>query len=60
MKQPYTLPVGATIEDLAREIHRDLPEMMKFARLWGHGRYDGQRVHRTETLQDRDVVELHQ
>ena len=60
MKQPYTLPAGATIEDLAREIHRDLPEMMKFARLWGHGRFKGQRVHRTERLRDKDVVEIHQ
>lgn len=58
--KPYTLPVGATIEDLAREIHRDLPEMMRFARIWGAGRFDGQRAHRTEVLHDKDVVEIHQ
>jgi ribosome-interacting GTPase 1 len=58
--RPYTLPIGSTIEDLAAEIHRDLPEMMKFARIWGQGRFDGQRAHRTETLRDKDVVEIHQ
>ena len=58
--RPYTLPVGATVEELAREVHRDLPEKMTFARLWGHGRFKGQRAHRSEVLQDKDVVEIHQ
>ena len=58
--RPYTLPVGSTIADLAAEIHRDLPEMMKFARIWGQDRFDGQRVHKAEVLRDKDVVEIHQ
>ncbi|HTY89280.1 MAG TPA: GTPase [Candidatus Acidoferrum sp.] len=58
--KPFTLPIGATIADLAHLIHRDLPATMKFARLWGHGRFDGQQVHRTEVLRDRDVVEIHE
>ncbi len=60
MEAPFTLPIGATVEELAASIHRDLPEKIKFARLWGPGRHDGQQVHRTETLHDRDVVELHE
>jgi len=60
MDRPYTLPAGATLEDLAREIHREVPEKMKFARIWGPGRHAGQRVHRAEVLRDRDVVEIHQ
>ncbi len=58
--KPYTLPVGSTIEDLAAEIHRDLPVTMKYARIWGQGRFDGQRVHKAEVLHDKDVVEIHQ
>lgn len=58
--KPFTLPVGATVADLARLVHRDLPEAMKFARLWGHGRFEGQSVHRTEVLRDGDVVEIHE
>ena len=57
---PYTLPVGSTIEDLARVIHRELPEKMKFARIWGEGRFDGQQVHRTEVLHDKDIIEIHE
>lgn len=58
--KPFTLPVGSTVEDLAREIHRELPERMKYARIWGDGRFSGQQVHRTEVLHDEDVVEIHQ
>jgi ribosome-interacting GTPase 1 len=58
--KPFLLPAGATVADLARLIHRDLPETMKFARLWGHGRFEGQPVHRTEVLRDGDVVEIHE
>ncbi len=58
--RPFTLPIGSTIEDLAREIHRELPGKMKFARIWGDGRFSGQQVHRTEVLHDRDVVEIHE
>ena len=46
--------------ELARQIHRDLPDRMKFARLWGHSRFEGQQVHKTEVLRDRDVVEIHE
>jgi ribosome-interacting GTPase 1 len=54
------LAQGATVEDLARQIHRELPEKMRYARIWGEGRFAGQQVHRTEALHDRDVVEIHQ
>lgn len=60
MRKPFTLPVGATVLDLARLIHRDLSQTMKFARLWGHGRFEGQQVHKTEPLKDRDIVEIHE
>jgi ribosome-interacting GTPase 1 len=58
--KPFTLDVGATVEDLAREIHQELPQKMKFARAWGEGRFAGQQVHRTEVLRDRDVIEIHE
>ncbi len=60
LHKPFVVSLGATVADLARQIHRDLPETMKFARLWGHTRFDGQQVHKTEILQDRDVVEIHE
>ena len=45
--------------DLAALIHRELPEKLKSARVWGTGVFDGQTVPRDHVLHDKDVVELH-
>jgi len=60
LTKPFVLPEGSTVEALARQIHRDLPETMQFARLWRHGRFPGQQAHKTEALQDGDIVEIHE
>jgi uncharacterized protein len=58
--KPFVLPEGATVQDLAVLVHRDLADRLKFARLWGsHARFDGQQVDRSHVLADGDVVELH-
>ena len=59
MTEPFTLPVGSTVMDLAVDIHRQLAEKLKSARIWGTGVYDGQNVQRTHVLHDKDVIELH-
>jgi ribosome-interacting GTPase 1 len=59
MESPFTLPVGTTVQDLALAIHRELAQKLKSARIWGTGVYDGQSVHLTHVLHDKDVVELH-
>ena len=56
---PFTVPSGSTVLDLAREIHRDLEQTLKFARVWGTGVFEGQTVKRDHELHDADVVELH-
>lgn len=59
MTDPFTLPIGSTVMDLAREIHRQLADNLKSARIWGAGVHDGQNTQRTHVLNDKDVVELH-
>ena len=54
-----TVPVGATLWELAARVHRDFEEGLKSARIWGTGVYDGQTVKRDHVLHDQDVVELH-
>lgn len=56
--EPFVLPHGATVVDLAERVHREIAETLAFARVWG-GKLDGQRVARDFELRDRDVVELH-
>jgi len=55
---PFLLPEGATIQDLAARIHRDLAREMKTARVWGSARFEGQAVEKSHVLGDEDVVEL--
>jgi uncharacterized protein len=59
MNEPFTMPVGSTVFDLARVIHRDLAEKLKHARIWGTDVYEGQSVQRNHVLNDKDIVELH-
>jgi uncharacterized protein len=59
-ESPFTLPRGATVEELAARIHKDLVASMTFARAWGAGVFDGQTVHRDHVLADGDVVEIHE
>jgi len=56
---PFVLPEGATVNDLALLVHKDVAERLRFARIWGKARFDGQQVDRHHVLSDRDVVELH-
>ncbi|MCS6816484.1 MAG: TGS domain-containing protein [Blastocatellia bacterium] len=56
---PFVLKRGSTVADIARAIHRDFVERLKYARIWGVGKFDGQLVHRDHVLQDGDIIELH-
>jgi len=56
---PFVLAQGATILDLARTVHKEVAERLKFARIWGSAKFDGQQVEREHVLIDGDVVELH-
>jgi ribosome-interacting GTPase 1 len=57
--RPYTLRRGQTILDAARLVHRDIAASLKFARVWGSARFDGQQVGPDHEVADGDVVELH-
>jgi ribosome-interacting GTPase 1 len=58
MESPFTPPRGSNLLDLAGLIHRELPDKLKSARVWGTGVSDGQTVARDHVLHDKDVVEL--
>ncbi|MDP6419060.1 MAG: TGS domain-containing protein [Candidatus Krumholzibacteria bacterium] len=58
MSEPYLLPLGATVLDLAGKVHRDFLETFQSARIWGSGKFDGQVVDRAHVLEDGDLVEI--
>lgn len=58
-EEPLALEPGATVADVAREIHKHLAERFRGARLWGpSARFAGQVVGRAHWVQDGDTVEI--
>lgn len=58
-EEPLALEPGATVADVADEIHHSLGSAFRFARLWGpSSRFDGQQVGRDHPVQDGDAVEI--
>lgn len=58
LSTPFTIPEGSTILDLASFVHKDFLFHLKYARVWGSAKFDGQRVEKNHILHDRDIVEL--
>lgn len=56
---PFVLPRGATVRDVAERVHKEIVTRLKFARIWGAGKFDGQMVQRDCLVEDNDVIELH-
>jgi len=58
MKHPFVLKRGSTMAELAVEIHQDFLQKFKYGRVWGQGKFDGQRVNLEYRLSDGDIIEL--
>ena len=56
---PIVLPVGSTVEDAAMALHKDFAHKLQFAKIWGEGKFEGQRVKNSYVLVDGDIVEFH-
>jgi len=58
MERPFILKRGSTVLDFAEQIHKDFPDQLKSALVWGSSKFDGQPVAREYILADGDIVEL--
>ena len=59
MGDPMILKKGSTAKDAAEDVHKDFRKKLKYALVWGSGKFDGQRVSQDHVLQDNDIIELH-
>jgi ribosome-interacting GTPase 1 len=57
--EPVVFKRGSTVEDAAESVHKDFRSRLKYAVVWGSGKFDGQRVKRDHVLRDGDIIELH-
>ena len=57
--RPIVLPIGSTVEDLARSIHKELATQVKYAKIEGtSAKFPDQKVGQQHVLADEDVVML--
>ena len=59
LSDPMILEKGSTLEEAAEGLHKDFRQNLKYAVVWGSGKYDGQRASKDHILQDGDIVEFH-
>ena len=58
-KKPMVMKRGSTVEDAARDLHKDFSKYFKFARVWGSSKYPGEKVGLEYELKDGDILEVH-
>lgn len=56
---PIILEKGSDVLDAAEALHKEFAANLKFARIWGKGRYDGQSIGVNERLNDEEILEFH-
>jgi len=59
LTDPIILPKGSTLKDAAESVHKDFKQKLRYAVVWGSGKFSGQRASADHVLQDNDVIELH-
>jgi ribosome-interacting GTPase 1 len=59
LTDPMILEKGSTVGEAAESLHKDFYQNLKYAVVWGSGKYDGQRVSKGHVIQDGDIVEFH-
>ncbi len=59
LTQPVVLKKGSTVGDVALSIHKDFFAKLRYAKIWGSGKFDGQMVKKDHRINEGDVIELH-
>ncbi len=59
LAEPVILKKGSTVEDVALSVHKDFVAKLRYAKIWGSGKFDGQMVKRDYRVSEGDVIELH-
>jgi ribosome-interacting GTPase 1 len=59
LSEPVILKKGSRVEDVALSIHKDFSAKLRYAKIWGSGKYDGQMVKRDHRVNEGDVIEMH-
>jgi len=58
MNDPLSVPKDSTVSDVAKILHKDFAKNLKFAKVWGSTKFEGQRVGPEYVLKNKDIVEI--
>ncbi len=58
-RDPIILAPGSTVADAALVLHKDFARKLQYAKIWGKGKFEGQRVKNNYILTDEDIIEFH-
>lgn len=56
--EPLVLDKGASVTVAAKEIHKNIGNSLKSAKVWGSTKYPGQNVSKNYILKNKDIVEF--
>jgi len=59
LSEPVILKKESTVEEVALTIHKDFVANLRYARIWGSGKFNGQMVKRDFRVREGDVIEFH-
>ncbi|MFH0714596.1 MAG: GTPase [Candidatus Diapherotrites archaeon] len=57
-QEPLVAKKGSTVEQVAKHLHKELVRSLKFVRVWGSTKFEGQRVSKDYVLHDQDIIEI--
>ncbi len=57
--EPVIMRKGSTVEEVALSVHKDFANKLRYARLWGSGKFEGQMVRKDYQVSEGDMIELH-
>jgi ribosome-interacting GTPase 1 len=58
-KDPLVLPEGATVHDVAKVLHKEFAEKLRYVKVYGSAKFAGQRVPKKYKLKNEDVIEIY-
>ncbi len=57
--EPLVLAKGTTVEAVAGMLHKDFARNLKYVKVWGSTKFEGQRVSKDYALQAFDIIEIY-
>ncbi len=57
--EPLVLKKGTAVENVAGMLHKDFAKNLKYVKVWGSSKFEGQRVSKNYKLQDFDTIEIY-